>query len=68
MHGVEWAEDVSAAGVIRIEMRLDGSMPSGQAFGADGATEAFTGWVGLMSAVDTLSGVKAAEADQEGER
>jgi hypothetical protein len=42
-------------GVIQIELRLDGSMPTGVATGADGGTREFTGWVGLMSAVDALA-------------
>jgi hypothetical protein len=42
------------AGVIQIELSLDGSMPVGVATGPDGAARDFTGWVGLMSAVDAL--------------
>jgi hypothetical protein len=42
------------APVIRIELRLDGSMPAGIARGPTGAARDFTGWVGLMSAVDAL--------------
>jgi hypothetical protein len=43
------------AGVIQIELWLDGSMPAGVAMGPDGAERDFTGWVGLMSAVDALA-------------
>jgi hypothetical protein len=43
------------APVIRIELRLAGSMPAGVATGPGGATRDFTGWVGLMSAVDALA-------------
>jgi hypothetical protein len=43
------------APVIRIELRLDGSMPAGVATGPGGVTRDFTGWVGLMSAVDALA-------------
>jgi hypothetical protein len=43
------------APVIRIELRLDGSMPAGVATGPGGARRDFTGWVGLMSAVDALA-------------
>lgn len=45
--------------VIQIALRLDGSMPAGVATGPDGAAREFTGWVGLMSAVDAI----AAEGD-----
>jgi hypothetical protein len=41
--------------VIQIELRLDGSMPAGVATGPDGTARDFTGWVGLMSAVDALA-------------
>jgi hypothetical protein len=43
------------ARVIQIELRLDGSTPAGIATGPGGATRDFTGWVGLMSAVDALT-------------
>ena len=43
------------ADVIQIALRHDGSMPTGVATGADGSTRDFTGWVGLMSAVDALA-------------
>ena len=43
------------APVIHIELRLDGPMPAGVATGPGGATRDFTGWVGLMSAVDSLA-------------
>ncbi len=46
--------------VFRIELRLDGAMPDGTAVGPDGAVRAFTGWIGLISAVDAL-----ARADDE---
>ena len=42
------------AQVIRIELRLSGSMPGGVATGPGGAARDFTGWMGLMSAVDAL--------------
>lgn len=42
------------AKVIRIELRLSGSMPGGVATGPGGAARDFTGWMGLMSAVDAL--------------
>jgi hypothetical protein len=45
----------SPAAVIHIELRLDGSMPAGVATGPGGAARDFTGWVGLMSAVDALA-------------
>ncbi|MCW3016118.1 MAG: hypothetical protein JWO02_3210 [Solirubrobacterales bacterium] len=43
------------AAVIQIELRLDGSMPAGIATAPGGAARGFTGWMGLMSAVDALS-------------
>jgi hypothetical protein len=43
------------APVVQIALRLDGSMPAGVATGPDGAEREFTGWVGLMSAVDALA-------------
>lgn len=43
------------AAVIRIELRLEGAMPAGIARGPTGAARDFTGWVGLMSAVDALA-------------
>lgn len=49
--------DVDAAAesdLIRIELRLDGPLPTGHATAVDGGTRSFTGWVGLMSAVDAL--------------
>jgi hypothetical protein len=42
------------AGLIQIELRLDGSLPVGVATGPGGTARDFTGWVGLMSAVDAL--------------
>ena len=41
--------------MIRIELRLEGSTPAGVATAPGGATRDFTGWVGLMSAVDALA-------------
>lgn len=52
--------------LIRIELRLDGSMPTGRATAADGAARKFTGWVALMSAVDLLAGDNENENKQEG--
>jgi hypothetical protein len=40
--------------LIRIELRLDGSSPTGRASSVRGGTREFSGWVGLMSAVDAL--------------
>jgi hypothetical protein len=40
--------------VIQIELWLEGSMPAGIATAA-GAVREFTGWVGLMSAVEALA-------------
>jgi hypothetical protein len=41
--------------LIRIELRLDGRSPTGRATATSGGTRGFTGWVGLMSAVDALA-------------
>ena len=41
--------------VIRIELRLSGSPPAGVATGPGGAARDFTGWMGLMAAVDALA-------------
>jgi hypothetical protein len=43
-------------GVIEIQLWLEGSMPAGVATGPGGGTRDFTGWVGLMSAVDAVAG------------
>jgi hypothetical protein len=40
---------------IQVELWLDGSMPTGVATVAGGPAREFTGWVGLMSAVDALA-------------
>jgi hypothetical protein len=42
------------AGLIQIKLWLDGSLPAGVATGPGGTARDFTGWVGLMSAVDAL--------------
>lgn len=52
------------APVIRIELRLDGSMPAGIATGPQGPARHFTGWIGLMAAVDTLTEERATAADR----
>lgn len=41
--------------VIHIELRFDGSLPAGVARDPGGMTREFTGWMGLMSAVDALA-------------
>lgn len=41
--------------LIHIELWHEGSMPAGVATGPSGATRDFTGWVGLMSAVEALA-------------
>lgn len=55
MDGVNDDAPRSRAGAIQIELWLDGSMPEGIATGPGGAARDFTGWVGLMWAVDTLA-------------
>jgi hypothetical protein len=54
MAGVRDGAPDDQAPVIQIELRLDGSMPAGVARRPGGAAREFTGWVGLMSAVDAL--------------
>jgi hypothetical protein len=44
------------SGAIEIQLWLEGSMPAGVATGPGGGTRDFTGWVGLMSAVDAVAG------------
>jgi hypothetical protein len=44
------------SGAIQIQLWLEGTMPTGIAKGADGDSRDFTGWVGLMAAVDALAG------------
>jgi hypothetical protein len=51
--------------VIQIEMRLDGSMPTGTATGPSGSPRDFTGWVGLMSAVDALAGRASGTGEED---
>jgi hypothetical protein len=41
--------------LIRIELQLDGSSPTGRLTDGRGRARDFTGWVGLMSAVDALA-------------
>lgn len=50
--------------MIQIALRLDGSMPVGIATVAGGAARDFTGWVGLMSAVDALTATGEAKANE----
>lgn len=40
---------------IQVELWLDGSMPAGVVTAPSGATREFTGWVALMSAVDSIA-------------
>jgi hypothetical protein len=56
------------AGVIQIRLWLDGSMPAGIATGPGGAARDFTGWVGLMSAVDALVADGGSRRVEEDER
>ena len=52
------------APVIQIELRLDGSMPAGIATGPAGPARHFTGWTGLIAAVDALTERRATAADR----
>jgi hypothetical protein len=62
-HGAEGERDL-----IRIVLRLEGYSPTGRVTAVGGATRAFSGWLGLMSAVDALTGrddeSEAERADQ----
>ena len=49
------------ADVIRVEMWLEGPMPAGVVTGPEGAARDFTGWVGLMAAVDALGAARHTE-------
>ncbi|MDX6718656.1 MAG: hypothetical protein QOJ63_910 [Solirubrobacteraceae bacterium] len=48
-------------GLIQIELRLDGSQPTGVATRPGSEAREFTGWMGLMSAVDALADDEADE-------
>lgn len=52
------------APVIQIELRLDGSMPAGIVTGPAGPARHFTGWTGLIAAVDALTERRATAADR----
>jgi hypothetical protein len=39
---------------VHIELRFDGSAPTGNVSAADGEPRAFSGWVGLVCAVEEL--------------
>jgi hypothetical protein len=53
------------AGAIQIALWLDGSMPAGVATGPGGAVRDFTGWVGLMAAVDALAATEEDKPTEE---
>lgn len=57
------------ATAVHVVLWLDGSMPSGVATGPEGAKREFTGWIGLMSAVDALTNRERAGivGDDDGE-
>jgi hypothetical protein len=50
-------------GAIQIQLWLEGTMPTGIAMGADGGSRDFTGWVGLMAAVDALAATASTTAE-----
>lgn len=50
--------------IIQIELELDGASPTGRATLVGGETRSFSGWVGLVSAVDALMG-RDDESDAE---
>jgi len=39
---------------IHLELRLDGPAPTGHARLADGEPRPFSGWIGLVSAIESL--------------
>ena len=39
---------------IRLDLRLDGDALTGRARGNDGAARDFSGWLGLVAAIDSL--------------
>jgi hypothetical protein len=41
---------------VHVELRFDGAAPTGQVRLADGEPRAFSGWVGLVCAVEELVG------------
>jgi len=68
MDGVRHDVPDDHTGVIQIELRLDGSTPAGVATGPDGKARDFTGWLGLMSAVDALAAGEEDKLTDEDER
>jgi hypothetical protein len=68
MEGVHDDVPRDAGAVIRIALWLDGRMPAGVATGPAGTTRDFTGWVGLMAAVDALTAGGNCKLIEEDER
>jgi hypothetical protein len=52
---------------IRMELRRDGELPSGQASDGHGRVMAFTGWIGLVAAVDELLPAEGREEPSGGD-
>ncbi len=46
----------ATAVAIHLEIRLDGDLLSGRAYDDHGAVREFTGWIGLVAAVEHLLG------------
>lgn len=46
--------DEAGAKTIRMELRLDGDMPTGRASDDSGRVRDFAGWLGLVAAIDEL--------------
>jgi hypothetical protein len=44
----------SEATTIRMELRLDGDLPTGRASDDSGRVREFAGWLGLVAAIDEL--------------
>jgi len=49
-----FSEDRPPVHTVVIRLRLEGELPSGRATGHDGAERPFTGWLGLMGAIQAL--------------
>jgi hypothetical protein len=44
----------AGAKMIRMELRLDGDLPTGRASDEHGSVKEFAGWLGLVAAIDEL--------------
>jgi hypothetical protein len=44
------------ATTVTLQIAFEGDSPVGRAVGADGVTREFTGWLGLVTAIEDLAG------------